>query len=91
MEIPEFTKASSKGQIVLPIKVRKKLDIRNGSMFSVSADKNMIVLKKLDSEMKAEDLKTLKLIKQAWKDIENGRYKKMTPEKFFKELAKWKK
>ncbi len=51
----------------------------------------MIVLKKLDTKMKPEDIKTLKLIEEAWEDIEHGRYKSATPDKFFKELAKWKK
>lgn len=91
IEVPELTKASSKGQIVLPIKVRKKLDIKNGNIFAVSARKNMIVLRKLDTKMKMEDLKTLKLLEEAWDDIEKGRYKKTTPGKFFEELAKWKK
>lgn len=48
-------------------------------------------MKKIDTKIKAEDLKTLKLIEEAWKDIEEGRYKSATPDEFFKELDKWKK
>ena len=59
-------------------------------MFAVSSKKDMIVLKKLETGMKAEDLRTLKLIEEAWEDIEKGRFKRATPEGFFKELAKWK-
>ncbi|MCS4542246.1 MAG: AbrB/MazE/SpoVT family DNA-binding domain-containing protein [Euryarchaeota archaeon] len=91
IEVPVLTKASSKGQIVIPTEVRKKLGIKEGSVFAVSAKKNLLVLKKLDAKMKPEDLRTLKLIEEAWKDIEKGRYRVATPEKFFKELAKWKK
>ena len=40
--------------------------------------------------MKAEDLKTLKLIEEAWDDIENGRFKTYSTKEFFKELEKWK-
>ena len=40
--------------------------------------------------MNGEDLKTLRLIEQAWKDIEKGRCNIATPNNFFKELAKWK-
>jgi len=70
-----LTKASSKGQIVIPASIRKRLDIKEGSMFGVAAIKDIIVLKKLDIRMKPEDLKTLKLIEEAWKDMETGRYK----------------
>lgn len=89
LEIPELTKASSKGQIVIPTDVRKKLGIKEGSVFAVSAKNDIIVLKKLDSKMKAEDLRTLKLIEEAWRDIEEGRYKVYSKEAFFKELKKW--
>jgi len=59
-------------------------------VFAVGAAKDMIVLKKLETGMKPEDLRTLTLIEEAWDDIENGRFRKATPERFFKELAKWK-
>ena len=84
-----MTKASSKGQIVIPASIRKRLDIKEGSMFGVAARKDMIVLKKLDVRMKPEDLKTLKLIEEAWKDMETGRYKTYSKKAFFEELKKW--
>ena len=90
LQVPELTKASSKGQIVIPSVVRKELGIKEGSVFAVSSKKDMIVLKKLETGIKAEDLRTLKLIEEAWEDIEKGRFKRATPEAFFKELAKWK-
>jgi AbrB family looped-hinge helix DNA binding protein len=89
--IPELTRASSKGQIVIPSIVRRRLGIREGSVFAVSAKNDMIVLKKLQTGIKPEDLRTLKLIEEAWEDIENGRFRRAPPERFFKELAKWKK
>lgn len=89
LEIPELTRASSKGQIVIPNDVRKKLNIRKGSVFAVTSKKDMIVLKKLNTKIKAEDLKTLKLIEEAWKDIEEGKYKIYSTKEFFKELKKW--
>ena len=88
-EIPELTKISSKGQVVIPIDVRNKLNIKEGSVFAVTAKKDMIVLKKLDTSIKGEDLKTLKLIEEAWEDMEKGRYKVYSKEAFFKELKKW--
>ena len=50
-----------------------------------------IVLKKLSAKMKPEDLRTLNLIEEAWKDIEKGRYKVYSKEAFFKDLKKWQK
>lgn len=89
LEVPEITKASSKGQIVIPRVVRRKLGIKRGSVFAVSSRKDMIVLKKLEIGIKPEDLKTLKLIEEAWRDIEEGRYKVYSKKAFFKEFAKW--
>ena len=90
LQVPELTRASSKGQIVIPSAVRRKLGIKEGSVFAVSSKNDMIVLKKLETRVTAENLKTLKLIEEAWKDIEEGRFRKAPPEKFFKELGKWK-
>ncbi len=89
LKVPELTKASSKGQVVIPSVVRRKLGIKRGSVFAVSAMKDMIVLKKLETGMKPEDLKTLKLVEEAWKDIEEGRYKVYSKKGFFKEFKKW--
>ena len=88
-ETIELTKASSKGQIVIPASIRKRLEIKEGSMFGVAAIKDMIVLKKLDIRMKPEDLKALKLIEEAWEDMETGRYKTYSKKAFFEELKKW--
>jgi AbrB family looped-hinge helix DNA binding protein len=87
--IPELTKASSKGQIVIPSIVRRQLGIKRGSVFAVTARKDMIVLKKLETGMKPEDLRTLKLIEEAWQDIEEGRYKIYSRKAFFKQFKKW--
>lgn len=88
-QIPELTRVSSKGQVVIPTDVRKRLKVEEGSILAVTAKKDMIVMKKLDTKMKAEDLRTLKLVEEAWKDIEEGRYKVYTTEEFLKELKKW--
>ena len=89
MHVPELTKASSKGQIVIPSVVRRRLGIKRGSVFAVSAEGDMIVLKKLETGMKPEDLRTLKLIEEAWNDIEKGRHKVYSKKAFFKEFKKW--
>jgi len=91
IDVPQLTKISSKGQIVVPTSLRKKLNIKEGTYFAVSAKKGMLVLKKLDTKMNAEDIRTLKLLEEAWDDIAKGRYRVATVDDFFKEMAKWKK
>ncbi len=84
-----FTKASSRGQIVIPTKIRKRFGIIEGSVLAVAAQKDMIVLKKIELGLSAEDLKSLKLVEEAWKDIEEGRFNVRSKEAFFKELKEW--
>jgi len=69
--------------------ISQRLGITERSIFAISARKNLIVLRKLETGMKAEDLRTLKLIEEAWEDIEKGRYKVYSKNTFFKEFKKW--
>ena len=85
----EFTRASSKGQVVIPRKIREKFGLEEGSVLAVTTDKDMIVLKKVNSTLNESDLKTLKLVEEAWKDIEKGRYKVKPKEEFLEELKNW--
>jgi AbrB family looped-hinge helix DNA binding protein len=89
IEEVQFTRASSKGQVVIPTKIRKKLAIKEGSVLAVVADGDMIVLKKVNSGLSEEDLKTVRLVEEAWKDIEEGRYGVLSKEAFFKKLKEW--
>ena len=89
LEEVEFTKASSKGQVVIPRGIRKKLNIQEGSILAVAAERDLIILKKVDPKMSAEDLKTMKRVEEAWKDIEEGRYGVLSKEAFFRELKDW--
>ena len=85
----EFTKTSSKGQIVIPSKIRKKLNIGDGSLLAVTAQDGLIILKKVSSNISSEDMMTLKLIEEAWKDIVKGKYKVRSKDDFFKEFREW--
>ncbi len=84
----ELTKISSKGQVVIPQKVRKKLNLRDGETLAVSTKDDLVVLKKVDNPLEGE-LETLEEIKKAWKEIESGNYKKLSDKEFLKELEKW--
>lgn len=47
MEV-EFTKLSSKGQVVIPQDIRESLKLREGTPFAVITQDNAILLKKMD-------------------------------------------
>ncbi len=83
----EITKLSSKGQIVIPEKIRK--NIKKGTPFIVSTMNNKyIVLKKIEGISK-EDMETLKGLQKAWDDLAAGKGIRLTKRNFLKELAKW--
>jgi AbrB family looped-hinge helix DNA binding protein len=84
-----FTTVSSKGQIVIPNKVRKKLDIKDGNVFAITEKNGLIVLKKLNQELSHDDIKTLKLIHEAWQEIQSRKSGKAKASKFFAEFARW--
>ena len=44
----EITKISSKGQIVIPQKMRNELKMEEGSIIGIEKMKNIIVIKKID-------------------------------------------
>ncbi len=87
MEI-ELTKMSSKGQVVIPQRVRELLKIKEGQTLAVSTEKDLVVLKKISNPLE-EDLETIEEIKEAWREIESGKYKKLSSENFLKEIEKW--
>lgn len=63
------TKLSSKGQIVIPEEIRKKMKLHTGDQFLVMAEKDVIILKAISQpsmdEYKALITKTRKAAKAA--------------------------
>lgn len=49
METVETTKMSSKGQIVIPEEIRKKLGLKAGDKFLVMGDKDVLILKTISA------------------------------------------
>lgn len=88
-QIPKLTKVSSKGQLVIPQDIRKKLHIQEGNIFAVTSKEDLVILKKVKSPMLEEDLRALNEVEEAWKEIERGEYIKTTKEEFLKALEKW--
>jgi len=91
MEIEQvkIAKVSSKGQLVIPQSIRQKLKIKNGNIFAVALSNNTLVLKKIENPIEDIDFRTQKMIDEAWKDIEQGRYKIATIEEFEDQARKW--
>jgi AbrB family looped-hinge helix DNA binding protein len=86
---PEIALVSSKGQIVIPVDIREKLGIKAGSVFAVSAvNGDMVVMKKLESRMSAEERETLDSVRRAWEQIERGEGSTYTVEEFREKLLK---
>jgi len=85
----EITKISSKGQIVLPREIREELCLKEGTILAAVKKDNLIILKKIENPILKEDIETLKLVEEAWDDIDNGKFKKMKSENFLNEIKKW--
>ena len=82
----DITKMSSKGQVVIPQELRR--GINEGDKLVVIRNEDQIILKKADKFDKnlEEDLEVAKEVEKAWKDIEEGRFKKMSSDEFLKEI-----
>jgi len=59
----EITKISSKGQIVIPQKIRVDMNMNEGSIIAVETINNMIVLKKIDVNLISQFKKSLEDVK----------------------------
>jgi len=85
----EFTRVSSKGQIVIPKDIRDNLNIKEGDMLAAVSEENFIVLKKIDPKITEEEKILLKRIKEAWDSIDRGEYKEMEGSELLEEMKKW--
>lgn len=55
----EITKISSKGQVVIPSKIREELDLEEGTRLVVTRIDNIVLLKKIQIENLKEEFKRL--------------------------------
>jgi len=85
----DITRMSSKGQVVIPLDMRK--DIKEGEKLVIMKSANQIILKKaskMDEQLK-EDIEFAKRTEEAWKEHEKGNFKTLEFDDFMKELKKW--
>jgi len=89
MENIAITRVSSKGQIVIPLRMRD--DLKEGDELVILKDKDRIILKKVDKFSKnlEEDLKFAKRTEEAWKRYEMGEFKEMSFDDFIEEMKRW--
>ena len=66
----ELAKLSSKGQIVIPSKIRADLGISEGSILGVEKMKDMVILKKIDLDLVTQ-------FKEGLEDLKQGRVKRV--------------
>ncbi|HRZ85484.1 MAG TPA: AbrB/MazE/SpoVT family DNA-binding domain-containing protein [Candidatus Paceibacterota bacterium] len=66
----EITKISSKGQLVIPSKIRNELEIEDGNLLVVDRVKDMIVIKKVDINL-------VQQFKNSLEDLKRGRIKRV--------------
>ncbi len=66
----QITKISSKGQVVIPSKIRVELGIEEGSVLGVEKMKDMIILKKIDLDL-------VKQFKNSLADVKAGKIKRV--------------
>ena len=67
----EITKISSKGQVVIPQKIRNELNIVAGSVLAIGKIKGMVVLKKI------EETPLLKQFENSLEDLKFGRIRRV--------------
>jgi len=66
----EITKISSKGQIVIPLKIRKELKIKEGSILAIEKVKDAIVMKNVDMDL-------INQFKRSLEDLKAGRVRRV--------------
>ncbi|MDP2672538.1 MAG: AbrB/MazE/SpoVT family DNA-binding domain-containing protein [Nanoarchaeota archaeon] len=88
MEI-EITKLSSKGQIVIPISMRKGFD-EGEKIVLIKADDKIILKKasKMDEQF-SEDIEFARRTEEARKRIETGKYISVDSKNLVEEMMKW--
>ena len=91
IELVEFgmTKMSTKGQIVIPVEMRKEFAV--GEKLLVLKSDNKLIIKKaseMDEQLK-EDLEFARQTEEAYKSFERGEFISMDFDDFMEEIKKW--
>ena len=66
----DIIKISSKGQIVIPLKIRENLGIEEGSLVAIEKINDVVMIKKIDVDLIAHFQKSLE-------DVRSGKIKRV--------------
>ena len=84
-----MTKMSSKGQVVIPVEMRKGLH-EGDKLVIIRNDKQLIMKKATDMDKSlAGDIEFAKRTEEAWRRYDKGEFKSMDSKDFLKLLKKW--
>jgi AbrB family looped-hinge helix DNA binding protein len=82
----DVTKLSTKGQIVIPEKLRKQY--KEGSSFVVTQVNDLLILKPVLGLTPQEE-KEMKELKATWNEFDNGKLEVHSEDEFIQEMNKW--
>ncbi len=84
-----ITRMSSKGQIVIPLGMRGK--IQEGEKLIIIQSEDKLILKKASKadENFKEDLEFARRTEEAWQRHDRGEFTRVSGEEFLKEIKKW--
>jgi AbrB family looped-hinge helix DNA binding protein len=87
----EIVKLSSRGQLVLPLSIRKRFGIGKGEKLVLVEKDGTVVLRPLKQikEDLEDELYLMLKAEKGWERIEKGYVKKMGRKEFLKELSAW--
>jgi len=66
----EITKISSKGQIVIPSKIRNEMKMEEGSIVAIERMKDIVVIKKIDNDL-------IRQFEDGLEDLKHGRLRRV--------------
>ncbi|GMV34706.1 MAG: hypothetical protein AMXMBFR60_25350 [Chloroflexota bacterium] len=69
METLATTRMSSKGQVVIPESIRKRLDLKEGAQFLVVGDADVVILKIVNLPDKSQFDELIKRARQQAKEV----------------------
>ena len=86
--VVETVKMSTKGQIVIPVEMRK--NIKEGEKLVIIQAKGQLILKKANefSKKLLEDLEFARRTEEAWKSYDRGEFISQPADEFLKDLEK---
>ncbi|MEK6910848.1 MAG: AbrB/MazE/SpoVT family DNA-binding domain-containing protein [Nanoarchaeota archaeon] len=85
----EVGKISSKGQVVIPVRLRGKYK-EGDSIIFIEEGNTLIIKREADADINfKEDLEFARRTEEAWKRHDRGEFKRMEVNEFLKEMKKW--